>query len=213
MSEELYHGEYPVDMTPAEVRDACERLEAQAKATEEAMQRIAQAMTSTQDEREYRKTATIRAVQWWKDGDHPAVVRKSARNRYADEGVPWIETLEGGHVVTPGDWIATGVKGEHWPIKPDVFAATYEPVSSLPAPDTAGEVVGSPAANGDYRDQFKPYYAPQPTATGGDAERLITLIEQAHDDGESIEGMLVRDEFREWCISALQDDVRDGRGV
>ncbi len=41
----------------------------------------------------------------------------------------WIDTLEGGHIVCPADWIATGVQGEHWPIKPDIFAATYEPVT------------------------------------------------------------------------------------
>lgn len=39
----------------------------------------------------------------------------------------WIETLEGGHIVCPGDWVITGVKGEHYPCKPDIFAATYEP--------------------------------------------------------------------------------------
>lgn len=38
----------------------------------------------------------------------------------------WIDTLEGGHNVCPGDWIATGAQGEHWPIKPDIFEATYE---------------------------------------------------------------------------------------
>ena len=41
----------------------------------------------------------------------------------------WIDTLEGGHKVCPGDWIITGVKGEFYPCKPDIFAATYEPVS------------------------------------------------------------------------------------
>lgn len=40
----------------------------------------------------------------------------------------WIDTLEGGHIVCPGDWIITGVKGEHYPCKPDIFALTYEPV-------------------------------------------------------------------------------------
>ena len=40
----------------------------------------------------------------------------------------WIETLEGGHIVCPGDWIITGVKGEHYPCKPDIFEATYEAV-------------------------------------------------------------------------------------
>lgn len=39
----------------------------------------------------------------------------------------WIDTLEGGHIVCPGDWIITGVQGEHYPCKPDIFEATYEP--------------------------------------------------------------------------------------
>ena len=39
----------------------------------------------------------------------------------------WIDTLEGEHIVCPGDWIITGVKGEHYPCKPDIFEATYEP--------------------------------------------------------------------------------------
>jgi len=40
----------------------------------------------------------------------------------------WIDTLEGGHIVCPGDWIITGVKGEHYPCKPDIFQMTYEAV-------------------------------------------------------------------------------------
>lgn len=39
----------------------------------------------------------------------------------------WVRTLEGPLVVSEGDWIITGVKGEHYPCKPDIFAATYEP--------------------------------------------------------------------------------------
>ncbi len=38
----------------------------------------------------------------------------------------WIDTLEDGHNVCPGDWIITGVKGEFYPCKPDIFEATYE---------------------------------------------------------------------------------------
>lgn len=38
----------------------------------------------------------------------------------------WIDTLEGGHKVCPGDWVITGVKNERYPCKPDIFAATYE---------------------------------------------------------------------------------------
>ena len=40
----------------------------------------------------------------------------------------WIETLEGGHIVCPGDWIITGVNSKNYPCKPDIFEATYEPV-------------------------------------------------------------------------------------
>jgi hypothetical protein len=37
-----------------------------------------------------------------------------------------IQTLEGTMRAAPGDWIITGVKGEKYPCKPDIFEATYE---------------------------------------------------------------------------------------
>ena len=37
-----------------------------------------------------------------------------------------IPTLEGNHRADPGDWIITGVKGEKYPCKPDIFEMTYE---------------------------------------------------------------------------------------
>lgn len=39
-----------------------------------------------------------------------------------------IETLEGMMDCRFGDWIIRGVKGELYPCKPDIFAATYDPV-------------------------------------------------------------------------------------
>lgn len=39
-----------------------------------------------------------------------------------------IHTLEGIMNVSDGDWVITGVKGEMYPCKPDIFAATYEKV-------------------------------------------------------------------------------------
>ncbi len=39
-----------------------------------------------------------------------------------------IATLEGVHIVCPGDWIITGVKGEKYPIKNDIFLETYDEV-------------------------------------------------------------------------------------
>lgn len=43
------------------------------------------------------------------------------------ELVPAIKTLEGYVAVSPGDYIVTGVAGERYPCKPDIFALTYEP--------------------------------------------------------------------------------------
>jgi hypothetical protein len=39
-----------------------------------------------------------------------------------------IDTLDGPLAVVAGDVIITGIKGERYPCKPDIFAATYEPV-------------------------------------------------------------------------------------
>jgi hypothetical protein len=36
-------------------------------------------------------------------------------------------TPEGTMRANPGDWIIKGVKGEIYPCKPDIFAATYDP--------------------------------------------------------------------------------------
>jgi len=78
-----------------------------------------------------KKPVVIEATQWFKHGDHPEVT-------HIPDGYPidnhalfpgdfgWIKTLEGGHVVSPGDWIITGVHGEHYPCKPDIFEKTYE---------------------------------------------------------------------------------------
>jgi hypothetical protein len=98
-----------------------------------------------------KKTAVIEATQWFINGDHPQdgddpLKEGNVVRRYRRPDVPgsrvcfycgrpmhdhgWIDTLEGGHVVCPGDWIITGIKGEVYPCKPNIFAATYEAVAS-----------------------------------------------------------------------------------
>jgi hypothetical protein len=47
---------------------------------------------------------------------------------YQTDVVLLIDTLEGVMTANPGDWIITGVKGEKYPCKPDIFEATYEKV-------------------------------------------------------------------------------------
>jgi hypothetical protein len=55
-----------------------------------------------------------------------------------------IQTLEGTMAAQPGDWIIKGVKGEFYPCKPDIFAATYELATTLPNA-AAQEASGQPS--------------------------------------------------------------------
>jgi len=97
-----------------------------------------------------KKPVVVEASQWHKNGDHPL---DYADGRIGAEGgivryyrhpdVPgslmceqcgnphhvhgWIDTLEQGHRVCPGDWIITGVRGEMYPCKNEIFLMTYEP--------------------------------------------------------------------------------------
>lgn len=87
-----------------------------------------------------KKPVVVEAVQWNHHGKiedsvvryfrHPSVAGESycAHCGLAMWVHGWIDTLEGGHIVCPGDWIITGVKGECYPVKNDIFHATYEPV-------------------------------------------------------------------------------------
>lgn len=55
-----------------------------------------------------------------------ASVQPGEIRRYTD--FLHIGTLEGVMAAAPGDWIIRGIKGEIYPCKPDIFAATYEAV-------------------------------------------------------------------------------------
>lgn len=50
-----------------------------------------------------------------------------------DYAVVNVHTLEGVMEATPGDYLIRGVEGELYPIKPDIFAATYESVEHAAA--------------------------------------------------------------------------------
>lgn len=47
-----------------------------------------------------------------------------------DGSCGYIQTLEGKMHVMGGDWIVTGVAGEKYAVKDDIFRKTYEPVSA-----------------------------------------------------------------------------------
>lgn len=72
-----------------------------------------------------KRPVVIEATQWFKHGDHPEVIRPP-RNEPDRDSWGWIKTLEGNMRVSSGDWIITGVAGEHYPCKQDIFEATYE---------------------------------------------------------------------------------------
>jgi len=59
------------------------------------------------------------------------VVRRPLRRGW------WVRTLEGWYGVQLGDWIVTGVRGERYPVRADIFAATYEPAD---APDATAQL-------------------------------------------------------------------------
>jgi hypothetical protein len=109
-----------------------------------------------------KKPVVIEATQWFKNGDHQLdgtarfkdgefkgesyegkIVRYyrhpdvsgNSNCKHCDIIMHlhgWIDTLEGGHIVCPGDWIITGVNGENYPCKPDIFEKTYEKAEERP---------------------------------------------------------------------------------
>lgn len=67
-------------------------------------------------------------LAWNKNFHEPSAV--SCENSPNSDGTDRlvINTLEGQHTVSWGDFIIQGVKGELYPCKPDIFEATYEKV-------------------------------------------------------------------------------------
>jgi len=75
-----------------------------------------------------KKPIVIDAVKW--DGkNRQVVVELEARTAcfFLSDQVQ-IHTLEGVMYANPGDYIVKGIKGELYPVKPEIFEATYEPV-------------------------------------------------------------------------------------
>jgi len=90
-----------------------------------------------------KKPVVIEAVQWFKAGDHPTVrtpavdeipdhwdnICEKCGHHLSEHG--WLGTLESGEgtqMACPGDYIITGIQGEHYPCKPDIFEQTYKEI-------------------------------------------------------------------------------------
>lgn len=68
-----------------------------------------------------KKPIVVEAEQWFPHKDIEGV-------SYNEEIIPYVRTLEGNMWVRDGDWIITGVNGEKYVCKPDIFEKTYEEV-------------------------------------------------------------------------------------
>lgn len=100
-----------------------------------------------------KKPIVIEATQWNKFGDHLEVIkywdsispgfRPSSGGDIVDDEIlckkcniklgshGWVDTLEGGHIVCPTDWIIKGAHGELYPIKDLIFKETYDAVDEF----------------------------------------------------------------------------------
>lgn len=90
----------------------------------------------------YRKTATIKAEQF--DGSEEMADKydiEVVEGDYAEDysmpeaaPAPYFRYFmaSGYNEVYVGDWIATGINGEHWPIAEDVFKKTYAEMPVIP---------------------------------------------------------------------------------
>ncbi len=76
-----------------------------------------------------KKPVVIEAIQY--NGDNKQEILRFAEGKAATNTCYehlTIFTLEGNHRANVGDWIVKGVANEFYPVKPDIFAKTYEKV-------------------------------------------------------------------------------------
>ena len=85
-----------------------------------------------------KKPVTIEAIRFTQE-NLPIIKEWLGENLLAEarysspiHWIYYIKTLEGNMLITEGDYIIRGVKGEFYPCKPDIFYATYDgPVTVL----------------------------------------------------------------------------------
>lgn len=85
-----------------------------------------------------KKPIKVKAAQWFAMGDHPDVldatkaIQGDKETLAAIEGRGWLpsasnDPIAGGQLVSPGDWIITGIKGEVYLMSNEAFEAHYDP--------------------------------------------------------------------------------------
>ncbi len=82
----------------------------------------------------YRKKPIVIEAEQWFPGikvegvEHPPLPGTSQGEECLRAHGPCglVHTLEGKMIVMPGDWVITGIAGERYPCKDDIFRQTYE---------------------------------------------------------------------------------------
>ena len=78
------------------------------------------------------KPVVIEAIQWLgtKQSFDEIIAMGNVKWRAGVMGTDsfFIETLEGEHIASKGDYIIRGLKGEYYPCKPDIFEMKYEKI-------------------------------------------------------------------------------------
>lgn len=86
--------------------------------------------TEGTDMMKYRKKpVVIEAIQWTGNNTQQIMVWAGGSIVVIRQPYPenlTVQTLEGEHRASVGDYIIKGVKGEFYPCKPDIFEMTYE---------------------------------------------------------------------------------------
>ena len=74
-----------------------------------------------------KRPVVVEAVRFFANGPLPDGVCVCAK-QFIRPYRAHIHTLEGLMFVNEGDWVITGVAGEHYPCRDDIFQKTYEAV-------------------------------------------------------------------------------------
>lgn len=72
-----------------------------------------------------KRPAVIRYFRWYIEMEDCGPVRWWCEGSRGSTPGYFVDTLEGTHRVSNGDYIVQGVEGEHYPVKPSIFEKTY----------------------------------------------------------------------------------------
>lgn len=132
----------------------------------------------------FRKKPVVIEAQQWNEGE-PWVEGMEV----GSTGGPVIKTLEGEMAVTSGDYIITGVKGERYPCKPDIFEATY---------DQAERQQVNPVLENNFK-----YHAPKE----GQPEIYMKIREKAKELAYLIDELVPNSREKSLAMTKLEESV------